>query len=112
MKKVYLPLPTLPPPKFKTSVSDLSRLVNWIPATKLHVSILSAFPQNIEEFNNWAQAAHTPDHYMDLQQVHDYMHHANEFTPAARTPLMNHALASWRLPTWLPEEQQSVCGVC
>jgi hypothetical protein len=24
---------------------------------------------------------------------------------------MNHALASWRLPSWLPEEQQSAHGV-
>ena len=42
----------------------------------------------------------------------EYMCHTNEIPSVAISLLMNHALASWRLPSWLYEEQQLAWGVC
>ena len=96
---------SLPPPKHQASVPRVSRPANWIPVGRLPGTLPSAIPQNTEEFDHWARAAHTPDNYADLQRAHDYVHYINEVPPVARSPLMIHALASWRLPSWLPEEQ-------
>ena len=97
MKAVYLPLPTFLPPKHQALVPQVSRPVNWIPAGRLPGTLLSAIPQNTEEFNHWARAAHTSDNYPDLQQACKYIRYINEVPLAAKSPLMIHALASWRL---------------
>jgi hypothetical protein len=111
MKAAYLPLPTLSPLKHQASVPQVSRPANWIPMGRPPGTLLSAIPQNTEEFNHWDWVAHTPNNYPDLQWAHEYMHYINKVPPAARSLLMIHALASWRLPSWLPEEQQSNHGM-
>ena len=73
MKVAYPPLPTLPPPKHQASVPQVSRPANWIPAGRLPGRLPLAIPQNTEEFNHWAQAAHTPNNYPNLQRVHEYI---------------------------------------
>jgi hypothetical protein len=63
MKVAYPPLPTLP---LLNLVPQQSRPVNWIPVAKLTGSLPSAFPQNVEEFDQWAWVVHTPNNYPDL----------------------------------------------
>jgi hypothetical protein len=62
--------------------------------------------------DTWAQPAYIAGNYQMLQRVCKYMCYVNEIAPGARSPLMNHVLASWRLASWLPEDQQLVQGLC
>jgi len=111
MKEAYPPLPKLPPPKYQASVPGYTRSANWNPAPLPPGSIPSAIPQNAEEFDIWARSAHIAGNYQMLHRVREYVRYANEIASGARSPLMNHALANWRLPSWLPEEQQSARGL-
>jgi hypothetical protein len=108
MKEAYLPLPKTILLKNQILVPGPPKTANWTPMPLLPGTIPSAIPQNTEEFDTWAQSVHIASNYQMLQRVHEYMHYVNEITPGARSPLMNHVLTSWRLPSWLPEEQQLV----
>jgi hypothetical protein len=112
MKEAYSPLPKTVILKNQISVPDPSKIANWTSAPLLPGMIPFAIPQNTEEFDTWARSAHIAGNYQTLQQVHEYMRYINKITPEARSPLMNHVLASWRLPSWLPEEQQLAQGLC
>jgi hypothetical protein len=105
MKEAYLPLPKLPPPKYQALVPGHPRSANWNPVPLPPGSLPSAIPQNAEEFDIWAWSVHIAGNYQTLHRVCKYMRYVNEIAPGARSPLMNHVLTSWRLPSWLSEEQ-------
>jgi hypothetical protein len=111
MKEAYPPLPKTALPKNQISVPGPPKTANWTPAPLPPGTIPSTIPQNTEEFDTWARSAHIAGNYQMLQRVHEYVRYVNEITPGARSPLMNHVLANWRLPSWLPEEQQSARGL-
>ena len=75
MKEAYLPLPKLPPLKHQVSVPGPPRTANWNPMPPPPRTILSAIPQNTEEFNTWAWSAHIASNDQMLQQVRKYVHY-------------------------------------
>ena len=52
-----------------------------------------------------------PGNEVDLNRAQVYVRYINLLPAEARSPLMAHALTTWRLPSWLPADRQSARGI-
>jgi hypothetical protein len=107
--------PPLPPPspksQVKTPFNPPSRSANWAPAPREPPPSNLDMPRSTAEFDSWAMGAQQEGNELDLRQAQKYVRLASLTNPVDRTPLMSHAIATWRLPRWLPPDRQSAKGI-